>query len=489
MPHLFNKTQLMAGLQCSKHLHLLVNHPEHASDTRTPASITGEVVEEHAQREFPGAVTVQRFGQGLDPVAQTRQLLGDPSVHTIFQAAFSSDFNGSKVRVFIDVLQRNHSQQNQWDLIEIKAATSVKEHFIDDVAIQARTAHEAGLSIQRIFLMHINNEFIYQGKHNYDGLFNREDITEAVKAHWHLVADNVQRFAEIIADPEPEIHISGHCKKPYLCEFRQYCESREPAYPVGLLPRGQKIVPTLLANGIFDIRDIPPDMLNSNKHQRIRHVTVTGKAEQLPGAQDILNQLPYPRYYLDFESIQFAIPIWAGTHPYDQLPFQWSCHIENKNQPLDHDEFLDVSGEDPRRAFAEQLIHTCQVPGPIIVYNQTFEKGVIKQLAGAFHDLKPQLLALNERIVDLLPIVEQHYYHPQMKGSWSIKNVLPCLVPQLKYSNLGEVQDGTQAQQTYFDIISGALSEERKTRLIQDLKDYCKLDTLAMVRIAESLVN
>ena len=486
MPQRFNKTQIMAGLQCEKHLHLLINHPEHASDRKTPASITGEVVEEHAQREFPGALTVQRYGQGADPVRQTQQLLDDPSVHTIFQAAFSANYNDNEVRVYIDVMQRHH---NGWDLIEIKAATSVKDHFIDDVAIQAKTALDAGLPIQRILLMHINSKFTYEGNHNYQGLFTREDITEAVQAHWQVVPDKVQHFAQLLVEPEPDVHIGGHCKKPYACEFRQYCESQEPPYPVGLLPRGQKVIPKLLANGITDIRDIPPDMLSSNRHQWIRHVTVTGNAESLPGAREVLNQLPYPRYYLDFESIQFAIPIWEGTHPYDQIPFQWSCHIENENQTLSHDEFLDVSGEDPRRAFSETLIHTCQRPGPIIVYNQTFEKGVIKKLAETFPDLKPQLLALNERIFDLLPVVEQHYYHPDMKGSWSIKSVLPCLVPHLKYSDLGEVQDGTQAQQSYFDIISGKLSEQHKAKLVNDLKNYCRLDTLAMVEIVSSLLT
>jgi hypothetical protein len=475
------KTNLMAGLQCPKHLHLMIRHKEHASKTKTPASITGEVVEEHAEREFSDGITVKRFG-GDDPFEQTQHLLDDSSVETIFQAAFTAN----DVEVFVDVLQR---VGDQWDLIEIKAATSVKDHFIDDVSIQAKTAEQAGLAINRIKLMHVNNQFVYQGDHDYDGLFIQEDITDKVKARWSVVPKNVEDFKQVLAGPEPEVHITGHCKQPYLCEFRQYCETVDTKYPVGLLPRGHRIVPTLLANGITDIRDIPFDMLNSDNHIRVRNVTIEGKAELLPEAGEILKQLDYPRYYLDFESIQFAIPIWEGTQPYQQLPFQWSCHIENENGDLEHEEFLDVSGNDPRQDFAEALVKTCKEDGPIIVYNQAFEKMVIRSLAEEFSDLSSQLLALNERIFDLLPIVQTYYYHPDMRGSWSIKKVLPCLAPDLKYSDLGDVQDGTQAQQSYLDIIRDMRSTDGKAKLTQDLLNYCKLDTLAMVEISKSLVK
>ena len=475
------KTNLMAGLQCPKHLHLMIHHKEHASKTKTPASITGEVVEEHAEREFQGGITVNRFG-GDDPFEKTQELLNDDQVNTIFQAAFSAN----DVEVFVDVLTR---AGDHWDVIEIKAATSVKDHFIDDVSIQAKTALDAGLPINRIKLMHVNNQFVYQGDKNYNGLFIQEDITEQVKAHWSVVPKNVDASKHIVNGPEPEQHITGHCKKPNLCEYRQYCESQESDYPVGLLPRGGKVITTLLANGITDIRDIPYDMLKSDNHIRVRNVTIEGKPEQLPEAVEILNELDYPRYYLDFESIQFAIPIWADTQPYWQLPFQWSCHIETSDGKLDHEEFLDVSGNDPRREFAEALIQTCQEEGPIIVYNQAFEKTVIKKLAEEFPDLSSSLLALNERIFDLLKVTQKFYYHPDMRGSWSIKKVLPCLVPELSYSDLGDVQDGTQAQQSYLDIIGDMRSSDGKAKLTQDLLDYCELDTQAMVEIVKSMVN
>jgi hypothetical protein len=200
-----------------------------------------------------------------------------------------------------------------------------------------------------------------------------------------------------------------------------------------------------------------------------------------------LIQLTYPRYYLDFESIQFAIPIWVGTSPYQQLPFQWSCHIQSSVEGLKHSDFLDTSGNDPRRSFAESVLEVCGDTGPIIVYNQSFEKRIIKELAILFPDLSGPLLALNERMFDLLPVVKKNYYHPQMKGSWSIKHVLPCLVPELSYAELGDVQDGTEAQKAYLEIIGSNSDNSERQALHNDLREYCKLDTYAMVAIVDKL--
>ena len=215
----------------------------------------------------------------------------------------------------------------------------------------------------------------------------------------------------------------------------------------------------------------------------------TGRAELKPGAKQLLTKLAYPRYYLDFECIQFAIPIWEGTHPFEQLPFQFSCHIETTPNLLTHQAFLDTSGHDPRRAFAEALIAACGDTGPIIVYYQAFEKGVINALIKQFPDLAEHLQAIHARIFDLLPVLKQHYYHPNMKGSWSIKKVLPCLVPELNYAALGSVQDGIQAQAVYLDIINGNWDETEQEIRRTDLLDYCQLDTLAMVKIVEKIYS
>lgn len=438
--------------------------------------MTGKVVGEHARREYPGGIFVDRWSGRTDPFLQTTQLLNDSSVSALFEAGFQAD----DVEVFVDILERDG---NGWNLIEVKASTEVKDDHINDIAIQAYVLERAGIPVQRIKHMHVNKDFIYQGEKDYTGLFIQEDVTEQIHHHLSSVAGSIQHLKEVAAGPQPERRIGSHCNTPYACEYIAYCTSQDAEYPIAWLPRGGVAARNLIANGVYDIRDIPYDALNSETHLRVRRVTIAGEAENVPGARAILDALATPRYYLDFETIQFAIPIWTGTKPYQQLPFQWSCHIQENGQPLSHQEFLDTRGDDPRRAFAESVIKACGQSGPIVVYNASFEKRIIRECAEMFPDLSAQLLALNERVFDLLPVVRQHYYHPDMQGSWSIKKVLPCLVPELSYSEVGDVQDGTQAQAAYLDIISGELSSAKKNALITDLREYCKLDTLAMVAI------
>ena len=476
-----SKTEFIAGLQCEKHIFLRVHHPELIEKTDSPAAVTGKIVEEHAQREFPGAILVERDNPNINPFEKTKELLNDPSVTTIFEAAIAGD----DLNLFVDVLSR---EGTDWLLTEIKSGAKIKDKHIDDVTFQAVALERANIPITSFELMHINSDFVYQGDHHYEGLFVREDITEQVQAHKGFIKAQLPKINDIVNGPQPVKHIGPYCKKPYPCPFKKYCETNDAKYPVAYLPRGWNVAQKLLAAGIYDIRDIPQDALTSDTHLRIRRITRSGQAEILPGAKQLLQTLDYPRYYLDFESIQFAIPIWKGTSPFQQVPFQWSCHIEHKPGELKHREFLDISGHDPRIVFVESLLEVCSETGPILVYNQTFEKRIIRELAKVLPDYSDRLLALNDRIVDLLPIVQQHYYHPAMKGSWSIKKVLPCLVPELRYSELGKVQDGTQAQAVYFDLIDkDGQTEQEHEALRQDMLDYCRLDTLAMVKIVEKL--
>jgi hypothetical protein len=476
----FTKTQILGGLQCEKQLWLRLHHPELMEPTESPATVTGRVVEVHARLEFSDAVLVERSGATGEAYARTSALLNDPSVGVIFEAGFQ----GEDVSVFVDVLERG---REGWVLTEIKGATSVKDAHIDDVATQALALQRAGMVVNRFWLMHINSDFVYPGGRDYRGLFAREDITAQVIAHRPDIESHLKRFRMLLDGPQPARRIGSHCNHPWPCPFRAHCTAHDAEYPVAWLPNGAAVARKLIARGIVDIRDIPSEDLSSETHQRVRRVTIQGKPELLPGAAQQLNALVYPRYYLDFECIQFAIPIWAETRPYQQLPFQWSCHVQRQAAALEHREFLDTDGEDPRRRFAEALLAACGDAGPVIVYNQSFEKRIIRELAETFPDLGERLAALNARIFDLLPVVRQNYYHPDMKGSWSIKSVLPCLVPDLSYEQLGSVQEGTRAQAAYLDLIGDELDKDEKQALRKDLLAYCGMDTLAMVKISERL--
>lgn len=477
-----SKTRILVGLQCEKRLYLSLNHPELAKTTKSPLAETGIMVGEQARKEFPNGVLVNRFQKGSDPFVETNAYLKDESIEAIFEAGFCYQ----DTEAFVDVLERNGSR---WNLVEVKSSSSVKDEYIDDVTVQYIVLTNAGISINHIELMYLNKNFVYQGDGDYRGLFIREDISDRVIPHTHTISDAIERIRQDITDEEPVQHIDGRCNKPYKCGFKSYCEKQDGEYPVSWLPSAAVAIRNLYANGIYDIRDIPVEMLTSETHLKVRRITIEGQAELEPVASVILKALGYPRYYLDFETISFAIPIWESTKPNQQHPFQWSCHIQKEDGEVAHKEFLDVSGNDPRRKFAESLIQACGTEGPVIVYNQSFEKGIIKNLAETYKDLSDQLLVINARVFDLLPVMKKYYYHPDMKGSWSIKNVLTCLVPELRYSDLGEVQDGLMAQSAYLQIMAGKLSTKEIDSLYADMQEYCKLDTYAMLAIIDKVCS
>ena len=280
-------------------------------------------------------------------------------------------------------------------------------------------------------------------------------------------------------------HLCEQCNNPYDCPFIEYCDPVTTEYPVECLPHGTRTAIALRNEGVRDIRDIPAGRLSSENHERVRRVTISGQHELEPAARLEMLDLDYPRYYIDFETIMFAIPRWLGSRPYRQIPFQWSCHIEKAPGELSHVEFLDTSGHDPSRAFIESLIEAVGEKGPILVYNAGFENTRLKEMAERFVEHEAAVASIIDRVVDLLPIARKHYYHPDMKGSWSIKNVLPTIAPELDYANLEEVQHGGAAQDAFIEAIHPDTTERRKQAIRNNLIEYCKLDTFAMVKIAQ----
>jgi len=291
-------------------------------------------------------------------------------------------------------------------------------------------------------------------------------------------------LAGMLTGSIPVVEVGGHCHDPFDCPFVDYCTPEEPEYPVSCLPRAGALIEELLAEGVLDIRDIPEGRLEKPVHQRIRRATIAREAEVSPGIAQELSGLARPWFYLDFETIQFAVPIWAGTRPYEQLPFQWSCHIGDAPGGLRHEEFLDLSGEAPMLRFAEALLETIGSVGPIFVYSH-FEKRILRELSERFPLLRQYILAVIDRLVDLLPIMRNHYYHPDMLGSWSIKAVLPTIAPELDYGKLEEIQNGTAAQAAYLEGISSETSQARREVLRERMLKYCEMDTLGMVKIVQ----
>ncbi len=406
------------------------------------------------------------------------------SVQPIFEAGFSS----AGALAFVDVMLPEQKDGKQvWRMVEVKSSTSVKDYHRDDVAVQAFVAQSAGVPLEAIALAHIDSSWVYPGNEDYRGLLKENDLTAEAFSRTDEVKDWIAQGQNIAAEPsEPVIGTSDHCGTPFECGFYDYCSRDEPKpeHPVNWLPRFSSTKAKELAiKGVYDIKYVPDDLLN-DKQQRVKDYTLANEVFfNAAGAAADLAAHDLPAYFLDFETIQFAVPIWKGTRPYQQITFQFSLHTLAVSGQLAQTAFLDLSGNNPSEPFAHALIAACGKQGPVYVYNAGFETARIRELAERYPHLSEPLLAINARVVDLLPIARDRYYHPSQQGSWSIKKVLPAVVPELRYDALDGVQDGGMAMGAFLEGIHPDTSAERKAQIEQQLLEYCKLDTYAMVRL------
>ena len=470
----------MSALQCPKRLHLEVHRPELKQYSPKTEAIfaTGHAVGALA-RELLGAedgVFIDR-DQGTDAALdKTAQLMSQP-VSAIYEAAFLHD----GVLVYIDLLRR---EGDAWRIIEVKSAASVKDEHRRDCAVQTWVFQGAGHSFSGVNLAHVDTSFVYPGGGNYRRLLAEVDVTEDVTELLASVPSWVAKSRQAAASEDLDTQVGEHCSKPHACPFDDHCWPNDTTYPIRGLKGKKKKLASFANNGYADIRDVPLVELTSPTHKWIHRVTNAGKPDLRDPAVTFAHDLPYPRHYLDFETISTAIPIWPGTRPFEAIAFQWSCHIEAAPGAVRHTEFLDVSGELPIRAFAESLLVTLANTGPILTYSG-YEKGIIEDLARRFTDLTPALSALLERLEDMLPIARNNYYHPAMLGSWSIKDILPTVAPDMNYADLEEVQDGMAAGAAYLEAINPNTNEPRREELTQSMLAYCRFDTEAMLRLMQ----
>ncbi|MBR1223772.1 DUF2779 domain-containing protein [Bradyrhizobium sp. AUGA SZCCT0176] len=242
-----------------------------------------------------------------------------------------------------------------------------------------------------------------------------------------------------------------------------------------------------LAQNVTDLLTINPEDLTNELQRRVHQATTTGEPfHDVEGARLAMAGWAYPRTWLDFETIAFAVPRWIGTRPYQQVPFQFSAHVETIEGALDHGDFLSIDGADPRRPCAEALVKLIPLTGAVIAYNASFEKRCILELATNFPDLKGELSSIADRLVDLLPVTRANWYHRDQRGSWSIKAVLPTVDPGLNYDGL-DVRDGKAAQLAYLESVSTDTTADRRQVIDQALRAYCGRDTQAMIAVASRL--
>jgi hypothetical protein len=474
-----SKSRLISAWQCAKRVHLEKNHPELGEISAQTESLwaTGHLVGKISQQLYgtPDSVEIgfdKRLGIMLN---MTRELIGGGAAFPIFEATFRHE--GVLVRV--DVLLPD---ADGWRIIEIKASTSVKEYHVLDCAIQDWVLRNAGINVTSVSLAHINNRFVYPGNGDYEGLLVEHDLTDEVRVLEPTVIDLVASARDAVAGPRPDTKVGVHCSSPYDCQFINYCWPTDTEYPVSGLGGGKATLAEYVALGYRDICDVPADSITAETQRRIHRVTCAGQPEVLDGARRALEALPYPRYYLDFETIAPAVPFWAGTRPYSPLAIQWSCHVEESPGQFRHKEFLDLSGDPPMRTLALELVGCLGDEGPVFQWTR-YEEGVLRNLIELYPDLAIPLSRIIDRLYDLHLVVKENYYHPNMLGSWSIKAVMPTINSAMDYAKLEGIKEGTAASDGFIEAIQPDVGPERKAELDEQLRRYCRFDTEAMVEI------
>lgn len=479
-----SKSKITAFEQCPKRLWLSVHRRDLAEQDEGAEGrfATGHEVGAVACTLLPDGVMVEAEPDLAAALATTRALLDGGHDRPIFEATLEHD----GVLVRIDVLEPDGA--GGWHMAEVKSSTKAKDYHVGDLATQLWVARNAGVRVTSAAIRHIDNSFVLTREGDWDGLFADADLMALAEPIIAMRADVVAAARSTLAAAEPDTAPSGHCDIPFPCEFAGHCHSALPAgpeWPVTVLPHGGG--KRWVERNVIDLFAVDPAELTSAVHKRVHHATVTGEVyHDVAGARAVITGWAFPRTWLDFETIAFAVPRWVGTKPYGQVPFQFSAHVEELDGTRDHREFLSLDGNDPRRACAETMMTMVPATGAVIGYNASFEKSRIIELAAAFPDLAVALTGIADRIVDLLPVARANWYHRDQRGSWSIKAVLPTVAAEMDYAGL-EVKDGGSAQDAYLEAITDGCTAERRMSLDAALRIYCGRDTEAMIVLARRL--
>jgi hypothetical protein len=482
MPRNLSKSKYLSGLQCEKRLWLEINDPDKASpvsESQQRLFDQGKEVGELARSHFPCGylIDVDR-SRIFDSAVETQEAISRGE-SVIFEASFIHD----DTIVLCDILAKNDN--GTWDIIEVKSAGEVKREYIPDIAVQKYVVEGSGLTVRKTKIMYINKECVYPDLSN---LFLTKDITENVQKIFDGVPENIRVFKELIQrDAEPEIVIGPHCGRPYECPFIEYCwkdVGDRSVFQIPNLSIAKKM--DLRERRILLIDHIPHDYPLAYNQRNYVSRRLTGRTYMNKSViRGMLSRLEFPIHFLDFEADNPAVPRLHGMRPFQLIVFQLSCHILYEDGRLEHFEYLHIDMSDPRESVIERLINIVNKKGSVVVYNAGFERRVIYELASAFPKYRAELESINSRLWDQLNIFKSQYKHPGFGPSNSLKSVLPVLVPHLNYLGLA-VRDGTEAQ-VFWNSIIRTDDEAARGKMINDLRDYCTLDTLGMVEIHKFL--
>lgn len=484
-----SKSRYCKGFQCPKILWLDHYKPEEAENVLSETVMeNGNLVGDLARSYF-GEYSLVDFSYDKSEMTAKTQELIDAGAENIAEAAFMTD----GLYCAVDILHKNG---DGWDIVEVKSSTHLTDIYIEDMSFQYYVLKKCGINVKRVINMHLNAFYVRSGELDLKGLFKLEDCTEQAEANYHHIAKTIGAIRNFISvEAEPERDIDTYCEKPYECAYKKYCGRHLPEHSVfDLAGMQSRTKYKHYHNGIVSYEDLLANAKQiklSPKHRRQMEAILNNAPDEVdkPKINEFLGTLTYPIYHLDFETYQQSVPEFDGISPYQQIPFQYSLHIEQEDGTLEHKEFLAREGTDPRRALAEQLVKDIPKGVCSLAYNMSFEKTVIKRLAETFPDLADALMDIHDNMHDLMiPFKDQSYYSKAMQGSYSIKFVLPALYPhdpELDYHNLEGVHNGGEASAAFAEMTSHTPEEIAEIR--QNLLKYCGLDTYAMVKVLRKL--
>jgi hypothetical protein len=475
-----SKSRFVAGCQCLGYLWWKVH--EHDAPELIPDKALqyrfdqGHQVGALARTRFPGGVLIDLPHNAVEArVAETAAALKAGAL-TVFEASFLADH----VFVMVDVLERTNGGFN---MIEVKATKSLKDEHIPDATIQTHVLQRCGIDVARSEIMHLNSEY----RHPEGELFQRTDVTAEVAAYLPQIAAEIEEQLRTIHGPRPEEGFGPRCHKPRKCPFLGRCWPDDPNHISALYRVGPKKTWEYMQAGVDTIPELPADTKLSDVQKRQIRAQETGEMVVVPGLAEALAPFSGRLGFLDFETVGPAIPVWPGLAPWGSVPAQFSYHEESPDGTVSHKERLADGPDDPRRALARALVDACAGADKIAMYT-TFEVGCIRKLREAVPELAEPLQEIEEKLIDLKPVVVDHVYHPDFGGSFSIKDILTPLVPELSYDDL-PINDGNAASAEIARLLleEDTMPDDEREQLRHDLLEYCKQDTWAMVMLVRRL--
>ena len=482
-----SKSMYCKSVQCEKILWLDKYKPITVDETNESVFETGKKVGELAKELF-GDYNDIPYDKNLNIRLDKTEKLLQNKPNIITEASFIYNNNFCSV----DILKND---TDGVEIYEVKSSTKIKDIYLDDTAYQYFVLKNLGLNVKKVCIVYINNEYIRGKELDINQLFNIEDITtlaqekqEEIRNNINFINDFMQKHNE---NNEPDKLIGKFCSDPYSCKYWDYCTKDLPkpnVFDISGMYKSKKF--EKYYEGKIAFKDLKNEKLNPKYLEQI-DFELNNKEPKInkEAIKNILDSLKYPLYFIDYETCQYAIPEYEGTKPYQQIPFQYSLHIINEDgAPIEHKEFLaEVGDENIIRNFAESMINNLPEDGSVIVYNKSFEASRNREIGEMYPDLKDEMARINANMVDLMmPFKDRNYYTKEMKGSYSIKYVLPALYPddpELDYINLDLIHNGGEASHAFLSLKDKPIKEQEEIR--QSLLEYCKLDTYAMVKIWE----